>query len=107
MASDDVFLVVTNNYRADGGGAFPGTGDTHLVLQAPDLNRDVIIRYVLQHREVSPVVQRVWQFRSLGQPVLLAFNGTAETARHLADRPDVTRLGDSAGGFVRYALALA
>lgn len=107
VVPDDAFLVVTNNYRADGGGAFPGTGDTHLVLQAPDLNRDVIIRYVLQHRQVSPVVERVWHFRPLGQPVLLAFNGTAETARHLAGRPDVTRLGDGAGGFVRYALALA
>ena len=102
----DSFLVVTNNYRADGGGSFPGTGDAHLVLQAPDLNRDVIVRYVMQHRQVSPVAEPIWRFRSLGRPVLLAFNGTAETAQHLAGRPGVSRLGDSAGGFTRYGLQL-
>ena len=107
VAPDDAFVVVTNNYRGDGGGAFPGTGGAHLVLQAPDLNRDVIVRYILQHKVVFPVAEPTWRFRSLGQPVLLAFNGTAETARHLAGQPDVTRLGDGSGGFVRYGLALA
>ena len=104
---DDAFVVVTNNYRADGGGGFPGTGGGHLVLQAPDLNRDVIVRYILQHRPISPVASPVWRFRPLGEPVLLAFNGTLETARHLAERPGVARLGDGAGGFVRYGLAMA
>ncbi len=103
----DRFLVVTNNYRADGGGGFPGTGDRHLVLQAPDLNRDVIVRYVLQHRQVAPVAAPVWRFRPFAAPVLLSFDGNAETARHLASQPAVTRLGEGGGGFVRYGLTLA
>ena len=100
------FVVVTNNYRADGGGAFPGTGGGHLVLQAPDLNRDVIVRYVMQHPEVTPVPMPIWRFRRFGRPVVLAFNGTAETERHLSERPGVTRLGDGVGGFIRYGLSL-
>ncbi len=103
----DSFLVVTNNYRADGGGGFPGTGGAHLVLQAPDLNRDVIVRYVLQHREVAPAPAPVWRFRPFATPVLLGFDGNAETARHLASQPAVARLGEGSGGFVRYALTLA
>ena len=102
----DSFLVVTNNYRADGGGGFPGTGGTHLVLQAPDLNRDVIVRYVLQHRQVAPVPPPVWRFLPFATPVLLGFDGNAETARHLAAQPAVTRLGEGKGGFVRYGLTL-
>ena len=102
----DSFLVVTNNYRADGGGGFPGTGGGHLVLQAPDLNRDVIVRYVLQHRQVAPVALPVWRFRAFAAPVLLGFDGNAETARHLSAHPAVTRLGEGKGGFVRYALTL-
>ncbi len=102
----DRFLMVTNNYRADGGGGFPGTGGEHLVLQAPDLNRDVIVRYVLQHREVTPVAAPVWRFRPFATPVLLSFDGNAETARHLSGQPAVTRLGDGSGGFVRYGLTL-
>ncbi len=103
----DSFLVVTNNYRADGGGGFPGTGAGHLVLQAPDLNRDVIVRYVLQHRQVAPVAAPVWRFRPFATPVLLGFDGNAETARHLAAHPAVSRLGEGSGGFVRYGLTLA
>lgn len=106
ITADESFLVVTNNYRADGGGSFPGTGGSHVVLQAPDLNRDVIVRYVMQARQISPVAVPVWRFRPLGRPVTLAFNGRAETARYLGGRPDVTRLGDGAGGFIRYGLRL-
>ena len=102
----DSFLVVTNNYRADGGGGFPGTGDGNLVLQAPDLNRDVIVRYVLQHQQVAPVAVPVWRFRPFATPVLLSFDGNAETARHLPSQPAITRLGDGSGGFVRYGLTL-
>src|SRR3984885_13099681 len=35
------FLVVTNNYRASGGGGFPGCDGTSVVIEAPDANRDV------------------------------------------------------------------
>ena len=107
VAPSDGFLVVTNNYRADGGGGFPGTGGAHLVLQAPDLNRDVIVRYVLQHRQVAPVATPVWHFRPFATPVVLGFDGNAETARHLAAHPTVSRLGEGSGGFVRYGLTLA
>ena len=44
------FLVVTNNYRASGGGDFGlagGKGD--IVLQAPDASRDVLISYIKRH----------------------------------------------------------
>ncbi len=34
------FLVVTNNYRADGGGNFPALASTKVVLRAPDTNRE-------------------------------------------------------------------
>ena len=100
------FIVVTNNYRADGGGSFPGTGSDRVVLAAPDLNRDVLVRYVMQHQPVTPTPEPVWRFASLGKPVTLAFNGNAGTARYLGTHPDVRRLGDGGGGFARYGLSL-
>lgn len=100
------FAIVTNNYRAYGAGNFPGTGSGHVILGAPDLNRDVLVRYVMQHQPVTPTPEAVWHFTKLAKPVLLAFNGNAGTARHLADHPGVRRLGDGDGGFVRYGLAL-
>ncbi|UJF17842.1 bifunctional 2',3'-cyclic-nucleotide 2'-phosphodiesterase/3'-nucleotidase [Vibrio sp. SS-MA-C1-2] len=40
------FLVVTNNYRAFGGGHFAGTGKDHIVFSAPDQNRQVLTNYI-------------------------------------------------------------
>ncbi|MCQ8279799.1 bifunctional 2',3'-cyclic-nucleotide 2'-phosphodiesterase/3'-nucleotidase [Acetobacteraceae bacterium KSS8] len=104
---EDEFLVVTNNYRAAGGGGFAGTGGDHVVLNAPDLARDVLIRFVTQAHSVSPTPEPIWHFKPFPKPVSLVFNGNAETANHLDGRGDIRRLGDGEGGFVRYALTVA
>jgi len=100
------FIVVTNNYRADGGGSFPGTGADRIVLAAPDLNRDVLVRYVMQHNPLTPSADPVWQFRKPAKPVTLVFNGNPDTARHLAQHSGISRLGDGTDGYVRYGFSL-
>jgi 2',3'-cyclic-nucleotide 2'-phosphodiesterase/3'-nucleotidase len=40
------FIVATNNYRASGGGNFPGLDGSKTVLASPDANRDVLIAYI-------------------------------------------------------------
>jgi hypothetical protein len=37
------FIVATNNYRASGGGNFPGLDGTKTIYASPDANRDVLI----------------------------------------------------------------
>ena len=40
------FIVATNNYRASGGGNFPGLDGSKTVLGSPDSNRDVLVKYI-------------------------------------------------------------
>jgi 2',3'-cyclic-nucleotide 2'-phosphodiesterase / 3'-nucleotidase len=56
------FLVVTNNYRASGGGGFPGCDGTSVVIEAPDANSDVLLKYVESKTEVAPKQTSAWRF---------------------------------------------
>jgi 2',3'-cyclic-nucleotide 2'-phosphodiesterase / 3'-nucleotidase len=40
------FVVATNNYRASGGGSFPGLDGSKTVYASPESSRDVLIRYI-------------------------------------------------------------
>jgi 2',3'-cyclic-nucleotide 2'-phosphodiesterase/3'-nucleotidase len=51
LAAD--FIVATNNYRASGGGNFPGLDGTKTIYAAPDTSRDVLIAYIKKHASIS------------------------------------------------------
>jgi 2',3'-cyclic-nucleotide 2'-phosphodiesterase/3'-nucleotidase len=59
------FLVATNNYRASGGGNFPGLDGSRTVIASPDTNRDVLIAYIRDARQLTRAAngrQRSWRF---------------------------------------------
>ena len=59
------FIVATNNYRASGGGNFPGLDGSKTIYAAPDANRDALISYIKSIKTISRVVNgshRSWKF---------------------------------------------
>ncbi|MBQ5947709.1 bifunctional 2',3'-cyclic-nucleotide 2'-phosphodiesterase/3'-nucleotidase [Massilia sp. ST3] len=59
------FLVATNNYRASGGGNFPGLDGSKTVIASPDNNRDVLIAYVKETKQLTRAAHgaaRSWRF---------------------------------------------
>lgn len=65
------FIVATNNYRASGGGNFPGLDGTKTVYASPDANRDVLISYIKKIGSVTRVANgnaRSWRFTKLAAP---------------------------------------
>jgi len=59
------FIVATNNFRASGGGGFPGLDGSKTIFSSPDNNRAVLIAYIksMQHltREANGA-SRSWSF---------------------------------------------
>ena len=103
------FIVATNNYRASGGGNFPGADGSTVILQAPDTNRDIIVRYIVDQGTISPAADANWTFAPVDGASVLFQTGPAAAAyldevraRGLMVEP----AGPGADGFASYRITL-
>jgi len=100
------FVVVTNNYRASGGGKFPGVDGKNVILQSPDENRQVLIDYISEKKSVNPTADGNWTFAKVGKPVTIAFDSSPAAEKYLSTIKGASKLGDGENAFVRYGLKL-
>jgi 2',3'-cyclic-nucleotide 2'-phosphodiesterase/3'-nucleotidase len=101
------FVVVTNNYRAGGGGKFPDVAADKVVFQAPDTNRDVIVRYIVDQGTINPSADDNWSFKPL--PGTTALFETGPKGRHFAGEIKGAKIedaGDGENGFAKFRLIL-
>ena len=97
------FVVVTNSYRAGGGGNFPGCDGSTIVLEAPDSNRDVMVRYIVETRHVEPKSDGNWRFTPWPPEVVATFSTSPAAARAAAPASvTLTPMGAAPGGFIKY-----
>ncbi len=106
------FIVVTNNYRASGGGRFPGLDGSNIVLSAPDANRDVLIAWVKQRKHLlreQDGANRNWRFvpvHTAGPVTLTSASGKLDLARS-AGLNYVHWLKDNGNGTATYTVDLS
>ncbi|MGR3499370.1 MAG: bifunctional 2',3'-cyclic-nucleotide 2'-phosphodiesterase/3'-nucleotidase [Limimaricola soesokkakensis] len=101
------FIIATNNYRATGGGSFPGADGSTIVFEAPDTNRDVIVRYIVEQGTISPSADANWQFTPMDGTTVL-FDTGPRAAEYLNDVKGVqiAPAGDGPDGFARFVIRL-
>jgi len=104
VADEASFLVVTNNYRASGGGNFPGLDGSNIVLDAPDENRQAVVDYLQAAGTFDAAADGNWRIRAVPGVQLRFVAGTGGAA-HLGRTPQVKLVKDNGDGTSLYELA--
>lgn len=98
------FIVVTNNYRASGGGNFPGLDGKNIVMDAPEENREALVQYLRTAGTFDPSADGNWHIKPV-PGVKLRFVSGAGGIAHLSRYPGIRLVKDNGDGSALYELA--
>jgi 2',3'-cyclic-nucleotide 2'-phosphodiesterase len=67
------FIVVTNNYRANGGGNFPGVKESKVIVDSVEQSRQILIKYIIDLKEITPTADQNWSIAPIHTNVKISF----------------------------------
>ena len=99
------FIVVTNNYRAGGGGTFPALDGSTIIVEAPQTNRQVLVDYIFESGELDPQADSNWSFASINADVQVVFD-TSPAATEASNGENFEFMEQLDSGFARYRISM-
>jgi 2',3'-cyclic-nucleotide 2'-phosphodiesterase/3'-nucleotidase len=100
------FIVATNNYRASGGGNFPGMDGKNVVYEAGETNQEIIKDWLIEQRTVDAAVTSIWSFAPIAAPVQVVFESSPEARSLLGASTRIRLVGEGQNGFALYSLSM-
>ena len=97
------FLVITNNYRANGGGNFPGLNADKIVIDSPDENRDAVVGYLRAAGTINAQADGNWRVQPV-PGVKLRFISGALGIKYLPMVPGVKLVREMEDGSALFEL---
>ena len=109
------FLVVSNNYRASGGGNFPNVNGDTTAIKAPNENRQVVADYIAEQAKANkdgfdPSADGNWSFKPINNTVIVNMRSSAseEAAEFATNLVQLRNTGTKdADGFAVYQIDLS
>lgn len=89
------FIVVTNNYRAGGGGNFPGVKGSELVVDSADENRQILMDYITEMEVITPTADNNWSIAPISGKVNVTFTTSPEAAKYLNEDSNISYTGNT------------
>jgi 2',3'-cyclic-nucleotide 2'-phosphodiesterase / 3'-nucleotidase / 5'-nucleotidase len=91
------FIVVTNNYRAGGGGNFPGVKGSEMVVDSADENRQILMDYITEMKEITPTADNNWSIAPIPGNVNVTFTSSPIAEKYAKGNISYTGDKDPAG----------
>lgn len=104
---DQDFIVVTNNYRASGGGNFPGVKGAEYVIDSTEENRQVLMDYITETKEITPTADNNWSIAPIQGDAEVTFTSSPNGADYLTPESKISYTGktdDKGFGIYKYNL---
>ncbi|KZE66140.1 2',3'-cyclic-nucleotide 2'-phosphodiesterase [Fictibacillus phosphorivorans] len=101
------FVVVTNNYRAGGGGNFPGVKGSEYVVDSADENRQILMDYITEMKEITPTADNNWSIAPINGDVNVTFTSSPNGQKYTSAESKIKYLNKTdANGFGIYSIDL-
>ncbi|MCL4189576.1 MAG: bifunctional 2',3'-cyclic-nucleotide 2'-phosphodiesterase/3'-nucleotidase [Rhodobacteraceae bacterium] len=104
---EEELILVTNDYRAAGGGRFPGCGAGRELIAGPTTNRAALAAHLAAAKAVAPATGEVWRFAPMPGTSVTFETGPGALAHLPAPGGRaILPAGPGIGGFLRFRLIL-
>ncbi|QKE73358.1 bifunctional 2',3'-cyclic-nucleotide 2'-phosphodiesterase/3'-nucleotidase [Arthrobacter citreus] len=101
------FIVVTNNYRASGGGNFPGVKGSELVVDSADENRQILMDYISEMKTITPTADNNWSIAPINGNVNVTFTTAPRAEEFIKPNSNISFTNKTdASGFGIFRLQL-